>query len=266
MMSENQREIEAHGSDVEAAIKTGLARLGLNRSDVIVEIVDEGSRGLLGIGSREAVVRLTPMLPPTPIVAPAETRESDQAMPEAISYATPAAETTDEDEDASLVVIADQEYNEREPEVAIEVIQALLEKMQVKATISAHLSEPDDVTGRQVNFIEILGPDLGVLIGPRGETLNALQYISRLMVGHQLRRRADFIIDVEKYRQRREQALAVLAERMAQKVIKRRQPVSLEPMPPHERRIIHITLRNYENVYTQSVGEGKRRKVRIIPK
>lgn len=269
MMSENQREIEAHGSDVEAAIKAGLARLGLDRSNVIVEVVDEGSRGLLGIGSREAVVRLTPMLPPapTPLVETAETREAGLAMPEAISDAMPEVETTgDEDEDEALGVIGDQEYNEREREVAIEVVQALLEKMQVKATVSVHLSEPDDMTGRQVNFIEILGNDLGLLIGPRGETLNALQYISRLMVGHQLRRRADFIIDVEKYRQRREQALSVLAERMAQKVIKRRQPVSLEPMPPHERRIIHMTLRNYENVYTQSIGEGKQRKVRIIPK
>jgi spoIIIJ-associated protein len=90
--------------------------------------------------------------------------------------------------------------------------------------------------------------------------------LARLMVGNQLQKRASFVVDVEGYRKRRQQALARLAERMAKKVISRRRPVSLEPMPPHERRIIHMTLRDNDEVYTQSSGEGKRRKVRILPK
>jgi spoIIIJ-associated protein len=84
-----------------------------------------------------------------------------------------------------------------------------------------------------------------------------------LMAGHTMRRRPSFIIDVEGYRERREQALARLAERMADKALRRGQPLTLEPMPPNERRIIHITLRDNDQVYTESVGIGRERKVRI---
>ncbi|MFZ1398312.1 MAG: RNA-binding cell elongation regulator Jag/EloR, partial [Candidatus Promineifilaceae bacterium] len=158
------------------------------------------------------------------------------------------------------------EADAEEKKMAEEVIATLLNKLGVDAQIDTSTSEPDDLTGRKVNVIDIEGEDLGVLIGPRGETLNAMQYLTRLMVGNQLQRRASFVVDVEGYRKRRQQALARLAERMAKKVVARRRPVSLEPMPPHERRIIHMTLRDNEEVYTQSSGEGNRRKVRILPK
>ena len=104
-----------------------------------------------------------------------------------------------------------------------------------------------------------------MLIGTRGETLNALQHVARLMTGHAMRQRPKFILDIEGYRTRREQALARLADRMAGKVVQREQPMTLEPMPPNERRIIHITLRDDERVYTESIGEGRQRKVRIFP-
>ena len=145
-------------------------------------------------------------------------------------------------------------------------MNVLLQKMSIQAELRASISEPDDLTGRKVNVIDVEGEDLGVLIGPRGETLNAIQYLARLMVGNQMQQRASFVVDVEGYRKRREQALSRLAERMAKKVVNRRSAVSLEPMPPHERRILHMTLRDNDEVYTQSSGEGKRRKVRILPK
>lgn len=253
-MSKSRREVEARGKDVESAIKTGLEKLGLSSAnDVIVEVVDEGSRGLLGIGGREAVVRLTPMVPISesrPERPPAATKEKPEPAP--------VAKTEETAESANL--------REEEKEVALELVTTLLEKMQIEADVSSHLSKPDDLTGRQVTVIDVRGDDLGILIGPHGSTLNAMQYICRLMAGHRLRRRTDFVIDIEGYRQRREQALARLAERMAQKVAQRGRAISLEPMSPYERRIIHMTLRNDEMVYTQSVGEGKRRKVRIYPK
>ncbi|MEZ4516877.1 MAG: R3H domain-containing nucleic acid-binding protein [Chloroflexota bacterium] len=121
-------------------------------------------------------------------------------------------------------------------------------------------------TGEQVNVIEITGDDLGILIGSRGETLDALQFISRLMVAHRLQRRAYFVLDIEGYRERRQQALTRLAERMADKAVRRGQPVSLEPMSSYERRIIHMALRDSPDVYTESSGEGRFRKVRIYPK
>ena len=145
-------------------------------------------------------------------------------------------------------------------------MRELLDMMQVQATVDSHLTEPDDLTGRQLTVVDIHGDDLGSLIGPRGETLDALQYISRLMVGHRLQQRAYFVIDIEGYRSRREQALSRLAERMAGKAVKRGSPVTLEPMPAHERRIIHVALRNSPDGRTESTGEGKRRRVRIFPK
>ena len=116
-----------------------------------------------------------------------------------------------------------------------------------------------------MTVLNISGPDLGLLIGARGETLDALQHLSRLMAGHQIRQRANFVIDVEGYRERREQALARMAERMGKKAIERGRPVTLEPMPAYERRIIHMTLREDPLVRTESTGEGDRRRVRIYP-
>ena len=260
----NKREVEVRGADVEKAIEAGLQKLGVNRSEVIVDVIDEGSRGLLGIGSREAVVRLVtlvseePPVPPKPKPQPAAKTAAPTPKPAPKAEPKPTRPTSSTEE----VIEADAE----EKAMAVEVVTTLLDKLGVDAEITASVSEPDDLTGRKVNVLDIEGDDLGALIGPRGETLNALQYLSRLMVGNQLQKRASFVVDVEGYRRRRQQALARLAERMAKKVVTRRRPVSLEPMPPHERRIIHMTLRENDEVYTQSSGEGKRRKVRILPK
>ena len=258
-MSENLQEIEAKGRDVETAIEIGLAELNAERADVIVEIIDEGSRGLLGIGSREAVVRLRRVLPtgsPTAI-QPSPKAETKREVVETAVTPPPSPATPTP---SPAAVEATQK------EVAAEIVQTLLAKMQISATVTTTLSEPDDLTGEQIDVIEINGDDLGVLIGPRGDTLNTLQYLVRLIVSHRLRERVNFVIDVQGYRQRRQQALASLANRMAKKAIQRGQPIGLEPMPPHERRVIHMTLRQHDEVYTESSGEGNRRKVRIIPK
>lgn len=276
-MLENQRQIESRGSDVETAIRNGLSRLGVNRSDVKIEILDEGSRGLLGIGSRDATVRLiytiTPVAPPpaAKVVVPPPSSppapQPEKVVPKVVKEIpmSVAIKPVEEGEETETAVL-DEETLLHEQTVAVQIVQGLLQKMQVGATVSAHLSPQDDMTGQRINILDIHGDDLGVLIGPRGETLSSLQYITRLMVAHQLKRRTDFIVDVESYRQRREQALSRLAEHMATKAAKQKRPISLEPMPPYERRIIHMTLRDSVTVYTESTGEGNRRKVRIIPK
>lgn len=256
-------DIEIRGQTVEEAIQAGLAQLGLNRSDVIVDVIDEGNKGILGIGSREAVVRLVPMVASPPPTTPEPAAEEVKSKPATAVADKPAKTTSSQRSQASL---PSQEEIDEEREVAVDIVETLLKKMQVDATLEVVLSEPDDITGRQINELKISGSDLGILIGPRGDTLNSLQYITRLMVGHRLHRRADFVIDIEGYRERRRQALARLANRMANKVIKRDRPVTLEPMSAYERRIIHMTLRDSEDVRTQSTGEGSRRRVRILPK
>lgn len=265
---------------MEAAVAAGLLRLGLRKDQVSVTVIDEGSRGLLGIGSREAVVRINPLptgsarpaaatepparpaAPVTPPPAPAQpvVTPPSAAVPPAPSPVGVEAMEKEADEADGPVDL------EQEQETAVAIIQELLDKMLVTAQVSGHVTEPDDLTGQRVNVIEIAGEDLGVLIGPRGETLDSLQFISRLMASHKLHRRVNFVVDVEGFRRRREQALARLAERMADKARQRNQPITLEPMSAYERRIIHMTLRGAPDVYTESTGEGKQRRVRIYPK
>lgn len=261
------REIEVRGQTVDEAVEAGLARLGLNRSDVIVDVIDEGSRGILGLGAREAVVRLVSMAPaapekkPEPPPAKPAPAPARPAPAKAVTPPPPAAKPVME----AVTPITTEEL-EQERDTAVNILQTVLGHMQIEATISTAVTEPDDVTGQPINLIEITGADLGVLIGPRGDTLASLQYVARLIASHQLKTKADFVIDVEGYRERRRQALARLAERMASKVVKQHRPVSLEPMPANERRVIHMTLRDHAAVYTQSTGEGSQRRVRIHPK
>ena len=270
--------IEAHGSDVEEAIETGLAQLGLSRKDVIIEIVEEGRKGLLGLGSRDAVVRLTPLSAATPsAVAPGPTTSepAPTAEPPAPPEPAPEAEEAEAPEPApepepapATPTEKDAEASEVDEEVAgvaLEILNNLLDKMGFEdATVSIKYSEPDDQTGRVMTIVDIRGEDeLNNLIGPQGETLNDLQYLARLMAGHALRRRANFLLDVNGHREKRRKALAKLAERMAEKAVRRGEPVTLEPMSAYDRRLVHVALRDHEDVYTNSVGEGASRRVRI---
>jgi spoIIIJ-associated protein len=264
-MTPQERKIETKGTDVEAAIANGLKELNLERSEVEVEIVDSGSSGFLGIGGKEAVVILT--------------ASAGAGGDETVGSLSPEIETRDitpqeppveeaEEVIEDIAAIAGDEDivdDRREEVVALEIIENLLERLKFEVSTSVTQTEPDDLTGERRWVIEITGEDMGMLIGNRGETLNALQHVSRLMTGHSMHQRPKFIVDVQGYRARREQALARLAERMADKVADQGNPMTLEPMPPNERRIIHITLRDDDRVYTESTGDGRHRKVRIFP-
>ncbi len=152
-----------------------------------------------------------------------------------------------------------------EARVAIETVQELLGKMGVRASVQASYASPADENESGPLVLQVTGKDLGMLIGRRGETLAALQYITRLIVSRDLQRRVDLVVDVEHYKARREQRLHSLALRMAKQAAQRGRTVKLEPMPAYERRIIHLSLRDRTDVYTESVGEGDDRKVTIIP-
>ena len=150
--------------------------------------------------------------------------------------------------------------------IARETVEELLQKMRVKSKVSARYGEADEARGRVPIYIDIQGNDLSILIGRQAETLNALQYISTLIVGKELGRSIRLVLDVEGYRQRREQQVRQLARRMAEQAIKTGRRQVLEPMPPNERRFVHIELRKNQEVNTESIGEGSRRKVTIIPR
>ena len=266
-MVQEQRTIEEQAPTVEEAVDACLQKLGLSKEQVDIEIVDEGRRGVLGIGGREAIVRLhvrvepqaEKVQPQKPVVE--QPKPVIEPEPQEIAETMPAAAVEQEPVVKPVIEVDESE----ESVVAVEVIDSLLDKMGVEASVDAAISPPDDLTGQRITLINITGDDLGILIGARGETLDAMQHLTRLMVGHRIRRRANFVIDIEGYRERRQQALARLAERMGQKAVDRDAPVTLEPMPAYERRIIHMTLREDPRVRTESTGEGDRRRVRIYP-
>ena len=146
--------------------------------------------------------------------------------------------------------------------VAKEILERLLSLMGISAVIEA--KEPN-ADGRAQFNLELKGDDLGVLIGRRGQTLASLQYLLFLMVGHQLKEHVPLSIDVEGYLEKRNESLRGLALRMAERVVTTGQIAVMEPMPPRERRIIHLTLKDFKGVVTQSIGEGEYRKVTIVP-
>ena len=157
--------------------------------------------------------------------------------------------------------------DDHEVEVAVAVVQDLLSRMQIDAQIAVNRAEASDANdGSPPWILDILGRDLGVLIGRHGETLDALQYIARLIISRELQARANIVLDVEGYKTRREVSLHKLAHNMAAQAREMGRTMNLEPMPPNERRIIHIALRDDPTVTTESIGEGDKRRVTIIPR
>ncbi len=247
-MKENRTSLEIIAPTVEEAIQRGLQDLGVPSSSVQIDILDEGSRGLFGIGARQARIRLTikEALPPVPPPAPL----SEQVVEEKLAVENISTHTQP---DNQLLFKAE------------EVVRRLLEEMHIKASVSASTKNSAE-QGIPTIYIDIRGKDLTVLIGPQAETLNALQYITSLIIGKQSNQAVPIMIDVEGYRSRRENQLRHLARRMAEQAIKSGRRQILEPMPANERRIIHLELKEYPGVTTESIGVEPRRKVTIIPK
>ena len=156
---------------------------------------------------------------------------------------------------------------EESTRVAKDIIEALLAMMGLTASVTRQEAGPvagdEEETAAPITF-NIEGDDLALLIGRRGQTLACLQYIARLIVGHQTESWLPIVIDVEGYKQRRYEALRTLALRMAERVKTSKMPFTLEPMPAYERRIAHLTLADHPDVTTQSVGEGESRKVVVL--
>ena len=149
------------------------------------------------------------------------------------------------------------------PGMAKEVLSNLLSLMKVPARINL---EKRDVGGAENIVLDIEGKDMGILIGRRGETLYALQYLVNFIVSRRLKSRVGVVVDGEGYRQRRQESLRVLARRMAEQVKSTGRMITLEPMSANERKIIHLELKDDPDVITQSIGQEEERKVTILPK
>ncbi|NPV84644.1 MAG: protein jag [Anaerolineae bacterium] len=249
--------LEVIAPTVEEAIAKGVEQLGVSREMVEVEVLDSGAAGFLGIGSRQARVRLMlnlvsydQPLAPTPSAngALGDMSVSPAAQPEKVS------------------AVAQPEKGESVLEVAQTVVRELLDKMGVKATVTTHLEKSLAPGEQDLILVEIQGNDLSILIGRRSETLNALQYISSLIVTKQVGHWVNLMIDVQGYRSRRERQLRRLAVKLAEQAISTGRRQVLEPMPANERRIIHLELSNHPQVTTESIGEEPNRKITIFVK
>jgi len=282
-MSEKRASLEIIAPSVDEAVAKGLTELGLAEEDVEVEVMDSGAKGLFGLGFRQARVRLAiksdsmEKQPPTveemvDSIHEQVYRDKRTIEPKAqeVVPETPEPPTPPEIEPPSLPVESPRESEkaneeERVLHLARETVEELLQKMKIDAQVTAHYGEPEDIHSRVPLLVDIHGDDLSILIGPKAETLNALQYIAGLIISKELGRAVPLVVDVEGYRVRRSQQIRRLASRMADQAVKSGRRQSLEPMPANERRLVHIELRNNPEVSTESVGEDPHRKVTIIP-
>jgi len=232
--------VETSGKTIEEAIARGLNELGLDRSQAEVEVLSEGRTGILGIGAGQARVRVWPAAEPDDEI------ESDESEPPPDRPSLSKTEAIDD---------------------AVDVLQTMLDLMGLDTVVEARPPQtPGDGVDLVAAVLDVTGEDLGVLIGRRGDTLASLQYVLNLIMRRRTRSHLIFGVDVEGYRRRREDSLCNLALRMADRVRASGQSLTLEPMPPAERRIVHITLADDPDVLTVSIGEGDARKVAITPR
>lgn len=283
------------GKSVDEAIADGLRALGLTADSAEIEIISRGSRGIFGLGSEPAQVRITPRAakslartppPPAPevtsIAAPVEevieevnaqetvaqepVAEAPASTPATQPKARAAVESDGEDADAESGEESSPEEEAELGAMAIEMLGEMVRLMGFEADIIAEWRDPDADNEHRYLLLDLQGSELGALIGRRGDTLNNIQYLIRLMVNQRVHKWKNIVVDVEGYRQRRIDHLSQLAQRSASQVAQSGRPLSLEPMPANERRIVHLTLRDNPDVYTESVGDGPKRKVQILPK
>ena len=210
--------IEKSARTVDEAVEEALRELGVRREDVRIEVLEEGSKGFLGIlGARQARVRVS--------VIPTQTGDVNGKIEKAVSF-----------------------------------LSKLLEHMGVEATIT------HEVDAEGLIHIRMNGRRMGAIIGRRGQTLDAVQYLVNLVANQDSGPRARIVLDAEGYREKRAETLKALALRMAERAKTEGRKTTLEPMSALERRVVHLTLAEVEGVETYSEGEEPYRRVVIVPK
>ena len=236
------KKLEFEGKTVEDAINKGVESLGVEREDIEFEIVQREHKGILGIGSKPAIISITiddgqPEEAPAPVKEEKKPEKKEAPKKEKKEEAVPA--------DMTKGVKAAQDF-----------LNGVFSKMGVKALFETHI-EKNEI------FLNIVSEDKGFIIGRRGETLDALQYLTMLAVNRGSSDHYKITLDIGSYREERVKTLENLAHRLAAKAKKTRRNVSLEPMNAYERKIIHSALQNDKSITTYSVGDEPNRKIVI---
>lgn len=268
---------EKWGVDVETAVKLALEELKLSKEEVDIEVLEEATGGFLGIGSKLARVRVTAKeekadfdeidkvladLPenkikkvPQDIFAEEDYEEEEKNYNYKKGQLSEAEQIQRDEEENSLIEdVMKREVLENH--AAKDFLESIAREMNIDVDFFVKENE-------KIVYVEAKGNDVGSIIGKRGQTLDALQYLTGLAVNRQQEGYKRVIIDAENYREKRDKTLISLAQRLASKVEKTKRSVKLEPMNPYERKIIHKTLQKYAGVHTRSEGEDPYRRVII---
>jgi spoIIIJ-associated protein len=262
--------VEIQAYSVEEAVRLALEQLGLSEDAVDIEVLSDAGPD----EDAEALVRVTAKgmaSQPTPSAAAGVRRAPG---PRRVPGDRPSQRGTPPPPRPSDLPAGDRtavhgRVEAEDEQIAKDIVHELLAHMGIEADVVAvdnPSTMPLDQDEPPTIFIDILGRDLGMLIGRRGEHLAQIQYMVNLLANRRLGDWTRVIIDVEGYRSRREESLIGLAERVARQVARSRRPIMLEPMPPNERRIVHMTLKGNPDVTTESSGEGANRRVTVQPR
>ena len=272
------RTVRITAKTIEAAVAEGLEKLGISREEAVVHVVEQPSSGLFGLihkkmavvdisapdeeAEEDTVEEASPVeeAPAAEIPAeeakeetPAEESKAEEAAPEAEE--APAEEKKAEREESTF----DPEEQKKVAEEAKTFLAGVFAGMHLAVTMECRMTE-------ERIMINLVGDGLGILIGKHGQTLDALQYLTNLSAGKSFRHHYFILLDVENYRERRQDTLEALARRLAGKVKRTGEEIRLEPMAAGERRIIHLALQDDHAVSTDSEGEAPYRYVVIRPK
>ncbi|NLN46551.1 MAG: protein jag [Clostridiaceae bacterium] len=228
--------VEKSAKTVQEAIDSALQELQASVDDVVIEVLDEGDAGILGIGRKPARVLVT-----------LESATVPQAVEEPV-------DTTYYGDDEEYT----GETESPEETASVDFVSRVLAGIGIRGQISSYRED-------STIFIDVDGSDVGAVIGRRGESLDALQYLSTLVACKNSEERVRVVLDIGGYRRRREASLVSLAERTAAKVARSGSRYSLEPMNPAERRVVHTALQGYPGVMTFSEGVDPERRVIVAP-
>ena len=249
--------VEMSAKTVDEAVAKALKELNITADEAVVEVLEEGKKGFLGMFSKDAKVRVTAKEVAAPVVEEIIVEEVK------VEVETEVEETVKEEAPAVTEERAAREpkkfvVNDEAVAKAREFLQKVFNAMKIEVVMEKFVNKNDGT----VTF-KLHGADMGILIGKHGQTLDSLQYLTNLVANKNSAERVRVIIDVEDYRDRRIETLNRLAYRLADKVKRSGERVALEPMNPHERKIIHMALQNDRRVTTLSEGDEPYRHVVI---
>ena len=251
--------IEVSAKTIEEATSQATAQIeSQGRVVTSVKVLEEPSKGFLGFGKKDALVRVY-----FEAAAVTHTAVTEEPVVPVVEIVTEVAVDTVETVETEIPVVVEDGITKAEQDFIADTGKEFLLGMFGKMGLSVQIEK---LTTKDKITFQVHGEDLGILIGKHGQTLDAIQYLTNLVANKEVRRRCQIVVDVENYRSRREETLIQLAHRLGAKVRRTRQKIALEPLNAFERKIIHVALQNEKHIKTDSEGQEPYRHIVIYYK